>query len=105
MFIFQVVTGDWFWNSIQFQAAASVNMYKWREAGCMSPAANKSVFSPPTPSSGGTSRLLYVRNSAATLIELCHALDHRYFVSFLKKKNCAFFFIVTYLFFLQVANY
>jgi len=52
----QVVTGDWFWNSIQFQAAASVNMYKWREPGCMSPAANKSVFSPPTPSSGGTSR-------------------------------------------------
>ena len=57
IFELQVVTGDWFWNSIQFQAAAKVATYRWREPGLLSPT-NKSVFSPPTPSSVGTSRYL-----------------------------------------------
>lgn len=47
-----VVKGEWFWNSIQIQAAASISAYKFREAGLLSPG-NKSVFSPPTPSSVG----------------------------------------------------
>jgi len=50
-----VVKGEWFWNSIQIQAAAAVSTYRWREGGLMSPA-NKSVFSPPTPTSLGASR-------------------------------------------------
>ena len=50
-----VVKGEWFWNSIQIQAAADVSSYMWRASGLMSPG-NKSMFSPPTPSSVGASR-------------------------------------------------
>jgi len=50
-----VVKSEWFWNSIQIQAAADVSTYRWREGGLLSPA-NKSLFSPPTPSSMGSSR-------------------------------------------------
>jgi hypothetical protein len=51
-----VVKSEWFWNSIQIQAAADVSAFKWREAGLLSPIPNKSVFSPPTPSSLASSR-------------------------------------------------
>ena len=49
-----LVTGEWFWNSIQIEAAADVSAYRWRAggAGLLSPSI--SVFSPPlTP--GGSS--------------------------------------------------
>ncbi|XP_023320077.1 protein ECT2 isoform X4 [Eurytemora carolleeae] len=50
-----VVRGEWFWNSIQIQAAADVSSYMWRATGVLSPS-NRSLFSPPTPSSVGASR-------------------------------------------------
>ena len=48
----QVVKGEWFWDSIQIEAAADVNKYKWRKgegyntATLLSP--NISAFSPPS---------------------------------------------------------
>ena len=50
-----VVKGEWFWYSIQIEAAADVNKYKWRSgdgnttATLLSPYRSGSVFSPPTP--------------------------------------------------------
>ena len=48
----QIVKGEWFWDSIQIEAAADVNKYKWRKgegyttATLLSP--NISAFSPPS---------------------------------------------------------
>jgi len=56
----QVVKGEWFWNSIQIEAAADVAHYKWRRgdgnttATLLSPNRSCSVFSPPTPLGGAT---------------------------------------------------
>jgi len=53
-----VVKGEWFWNSIQIEAAADVTHYKWRSGDAnntntlLSPN-RSSVFSPPTPLGGG----------------------------------------------------
>jgi len=55
-----VVKGEWFWNSIQIEAAADVAHYKWRRgdgnttATLLSPNRSCSVFSPPTPLGGPT---------------------------------------------------
>jgi len=55
-----VVKGEWFWNSIQIEAAADVAHYKWRRgdgnttATLLSPNRSCSVFSPPTPQGGAT---------------------------------------------------
>jgi hypothetical protein len=56
-----VVRGEWFWNSIQIEAAADVGHYKWRRgegnttATLLSPNRSCSVFSPPEPHGGGAS--------------------------------------------------
>jgi hypothetical protein len=48
-----LVKGEWFWRSIQIEAAANPGHHKWRKelAGVMSP--NCSVFSPSTPLGSG----------------------------------------------------
>jgi len=51
-----VVKGDWFWNSIQIEAAAEVANYKWREGGQGLSSPSQGVFSPTTPSSTHASR-------------------------------------------------
>jgi len=49
-----VVKGEWFWNSIQIEAAADVNHYKWRKeegyttATLLSPNRSVNMFSPPS---------------------------------------------------------
>jgi len=53
-----VVKGEWFWNSIQIEAAADVAHYKWRSGDANTTATllspnRSSVFSPPTPLGGG----------------------------------------------------
>lgn len=54
-----VVKGEWFWNSIQIEAAADVARYKWSRgdgnttATLLSPN-RSSVFSPPTPLGGAS---------------------------------------------------
>jgi len=70
----QVITGDWFWNSIQIQAAAKVTNYQWNKAGLLSPA-NKSVFSPPTPSSLGATSRKRKRQRRAEVINALAAAD------------------------------
>ena len=69
-----MITGDWFWNSIQIQAAAKVTNYQWNKAGLMSPA-NKSVFSPPTPSSLGATSRKRKRQRRAEVINALAAAD------------------------------
>jgi len=46
-----VVKAGWFWDSIQIEAAADVKKYVWRDGGNGILSPNRSVFSPPTPSS------------------------------------------------------
>ena len=73
----QVVKGEWFWDSIQIEAAADVNKYKWRKgegystATLLSP--NISAFSPPSqgtnPMSPSTSNRKRKRMRRAEMIK------------------------------------